>query len=100
MTATTTMTMTKNLTRTLPGRSLWRALAVCAGLAGLAGCGGGGDEAASPMPDTAVPVSALASPEAFAAYAGAAAVDESAEPLSLVGVEPPVSETAEPADVS
>lgn len=82
----------------------WRVLAVCAcvGLVGLAGCGSGSD-AETPVPvtdDTVVPVSATASVEAFAAYAGAAVADESAEPLSLVGVDPPVSETDEPVEVS
>lgn len=76
-------------------------LLVCAGLTGLTGCGGGSDDAATPpVADTSVPASATVSPEAFTVYAGAAVSDDTAEPLSLAGMEPPVSETAEPADVS
>lgn len=81
--------------------SLFRALLAGAVLTGLAGCGGGGDEAAAPpVVDTAVPTSATVSAQAFTAYAGAAVASETAEPLSLEGVDPPVSETAEPAEVS
>jgi hypothetical protein len=81
-------------------KPLFLVLLVCAGLTGLTGCGGGGDEATTPMADTAVPASATVSSEAFTAYAGATVSDDTAEPLSLAGVEPPVSETAEPAEVS
>jgi hypothetical protein len=81
-------------------KPLFLVLLVCAGVTGLTGCGGGGDDAPMPVADTAVPASATVSPEAFTAYAGATVSDDTAEPLSLVGMEPPVSETAEPADVS
>jgi hypothetical protein len=81
-------------------KPLFLVLLVCAGVTGLTGCGGGGDESTTPMADTAVPASATVSSEAFTAYAGATVSDDTAEPLSLAGVEPPVSETAEPADVS
>jgi hypothetical protein len=83
-------------------KQLFLVLLVCAGATGLAGCGGGGggDEATTPVADTAVPASATVSSEAFTAYAGATVSDDTAEPLSLAGMEPPVSETAEPAEVS
>jgi hypothetical protein len=82
-------------------KPLFLVLLVCAGLTGLTGCGGGSsdDSATPPVADTSVPV-AMASSEAFTGYAGAAVSDDTAEPLSLTGMEPPVSETAEPADVS
>lgn len=80
-------------------KSLFLALLLGAAVTGLTGCGGG-DSATTPVADTAVPASATASSEDFARYAGTAVSDDSAEPLSLVGVEPPVSETAEPTEVS
>lgn len=88
--------MTTNLN--IPLSPLVRALAVCAALAGLAGCGGGSDADTTPAPvvELGVPASAMVSAEAFSQYAGAAVADESAEPISLAAVEPPVSETAEP----
>jgi hypothetical protein len=83
-------------------KQLFLVLLVCTGLTGLTGCGGGGDDATTrpPVADTSVPASAMASSEAFTVYAGAAVSDDTTEPLSLAGMEPPVSETAEPADVS
>lgn len=87
--------MTTNMN--IPLSPLVRALAVCAALAGLAGCGGGSDaDTPAPVVELGVPGSAMVSAEAFSQYAGAAVADESAEPISLAGVEPPVSETAEP----
>lgn len=62
----------------------------------LAACGGSDDDPAPTAPDNTVPASAQASPEAYAAYVGALAEDDRREPLSLAGVVPPTSETAEP----
>ena len=70
---------------------------------GLSACFGGGDEVPTPMPPLAeaeVPASASASPEAYSRYAGSVAASETAEPLGLDAVVPPVSETAEPIDVT
>lgn len=90
--------MNTNMNLNIRLHPLVRALAVCAALAGLTGCGGGSDADTGPAPvvELGVPGSAMASAEAFSQYAGAAVADESAEPISLAGVEPPVSETAEP----
>lgn len=63
----------------------------------LAACGGGEGQAARPEAQaTALPASATGSPEAFARYAALLEQDDKAEPLSLEGVEPPTSESAEP----
>ena len=70
---------------------------------GLSACFGGSDEAQTPMPpvvETEVPASASASPEAYSRYAGSVAPSETAEPLGVDAVVPPVSETAEPIDVT
>jgi hypothetical protein len=64
--------------------------------AGLAACGGGGDDALPPAADTEVPASATASPEAYSRYAGSLRADDHADPLSVDKVVPPVSETATP----
>lgn len=63
----------------------------------LSACGGG-DDMVVPVAD-AVPASALASAQAFSAYAGSAPPDDRAEPLGLDSVEPPTSETDEPVEV-
>jgi hypothetical protein len=71
---------------------------------GLSACFGGSDDApVTPMPpvaETEVPASASASPEAYSLYAGSVAPSETAEPLGVDAVVPPVSETAEPIDVT
>lgn len=87
-----------NTNMNIPLAPLARALAVCAALVGLAGCGGGSDADTTPAPvvELGVPASAMVSAEAFSQYAGATVADESAEPISLAAMEPPVSETAEP----
>jgi hypothetical protein len=63
----------------------------------LSACGGG-DDGTMPATD-AVPANALVSARAFSAYTGALPANDSAEPLSLDGVEPPTSETDEPMDL-
>ncbi len=68
---------------------------------GLSACFGGGDVASTPpVVETEVPASASASPEAYSRYAGSVAASETAEPLGVDAVVPPVSETAEPIDVT
>jgi hypothetical protein len=78
-------------------RSLPALLAALAVATGLAACGGGHDDPVTP-PATAggVPASATASPEAFARYVGSLAPSETAEPIDLKNLVPPVSESAEP----
>ena len=62
----------------------------------LAACGGGSD---GPVADGEVPSSATDSPQAYSAYAGSLAANDSAEPLNVDKVTPPTSETAEPVDI-
>jgi hypothetical protein len=70
-------------------------------LALLAACGGGSnDPVAAVVDNTTVPASAAASPAAYITYTGSMAVDDRAEPLSVDAIEPPTSDTTEPADVS
>jgi len=66
---------------------------------GLAACGGGDGDPA-PVAITEVPASAAASPAAYVGFAASLGADESGEPLGLDAIEPPVSETDEPADMS
>jgi hypothetical protein len=82
---------------------LLQALATSVVGAGLmAGCGGGGgsgDEVPEPV-ETAVPVSAAATPAAYTEYAAARVnvASDSGEPLSLDAIASvPTSETDEPA---
>ena len=79
----------------MKSRSLMSAAAM---LALLGGCGGD-DEVAMPAADQ-VPASALASAQAFSAYAGSMPADDRAEPMSLDKVEPPTSDTDEPMAVN
>ncbi|WP_457333832.1 hypothetical protein [Rhizobacter sp. P5_C2] len=71
------------------------------GAALLAACGGGGSGGDAPAPDeTAVPVSAAATPAAYTEYAAARVnlASDSGEPLSLDAITSvPTSETDEPA---
>jgi ABC-type glycerol-3-phosphate transport system substrate-binding protein len=60
----------------------------------LAACGGGGSD----RDDDPVPQSALESPEAFSSWVGARRANEDQEPLIVLGVMPPTSDTAEPID--
>jgi hypothetical protein len=76
--------------------SLRLAAAAAASLGLIAGCGGGNDEAVAP---SAVPVEAAATVEALTAYLRGLLPDALGEPLGLDGVNPPGSETAEPADL-
>jgi ABC-type glycerol-3-phosphate transport system substrate-binding protein len=71
-------------------------LAFAASLA-LVACGGDDDHAVG-MADGAsqVPASATVSITAFSAYVAGLAADDSAEPLLLTGLVPPVSDTEEP----
>ena len=61
----------------------------------LAACGGGGGGAPPLAHD--VPASALASPAAFTSWASGVRADNTAEPLVLTQLDPPTSDTAEPA---
>jgi hypothetical protein len=74
---------------------LWLA---CAAL--LSACGGGGDEDTAAAQDEpgGVPTRATASVQAFVRFVGALRPADHAEPLSLRGLTPPTSETAEPED--
>jgi len=81
--------MTRTIGYTLGSAALFGAL--------LAGCGGGHD-ASPPMADPlAVPPGATASPLAFTDYVGSRPADDTADPLRLEGVEPPVTDVDEPA---
>jgi ABC-type glycerol-3-phosphate transport system substrate-binding protein len=73
---------------------LW--MAVAAAALALAACGGGGSDRDD---DDTVPGSALESPEAFSSWVGGRRASEGNEPLIVLGVMPPTSETAEPADI-
>ena len=68
-------------------------MALAAAAITLAACGGGGDNNAAV--ETTVPASALASPEAFSNWVGARPSSDSNDPLSMMDVLPPTSETAE-----
>lgn len=68
--------------------------------AGLGACGGGGSFELPAPAAREVPASALASPEAFSRYVGSIAPDDTAEPLRVDQIAPPISETAEPIVVS
>ena len=67
---------------------------------GGSACGGDGSSTPDPMtpPEATnqVPASALVSTEAFTRYAASLAPSETAEPLDVSAVVPPVSETEEP----
>ena len=65
----------------------------------LSACGGGGGDVAVAASDV-IPASAAASPEAFTQYASTLNEDDQREPLKLADLEPPTSETAEPAPVA
>lgn len=66
----------------------------------LVACGGGGGSDGVVTVADAVPASASATPEAFTQYAATLREDEQREPLPLVELVPPTSESAEPTPVS
>jgi hypothetical protein len=73
-------------------------MAAASALLALTACGGGGD---SPIvDDTTVPASALESPESFSRWVGDRPASEVKEPLLMMGILPPTSDTAEPIDIN
>jgi ABC-type glycerol-3-phosphate transport system substrate-binding protein len=74
---------------------LW--IAVVGAALALAGCGGGGGDDADEL--SAVPDSAVASPEEFTRWVGDRESSESRAPLAMNSALPPISETAEPIDI-
>lgn len=73
------------------------ALACMAALA-LTACGGGSDDAATPMTEEPgqVPASATVSALAFTTYVLGLPARDDTEPLTLTGLVPPVSDSDEP----
>ncbi len=71
---------------------------VCVATLALAACGGNdGDDPVSMADDPGqVPASATGSATAFSAYVAGLPASDSAEPLTLTGLVPPVSDTDEP----
>jgi ABC-type glycerol-3-phosphate transport system substrate-binding protein len=73
-------------------------MAAAAALLALTACGGGSD---SPnVDDTTVPASALESPESFSRWVGDRPASDDKEPLLMMGVLPPTSDSAEPIDIN
>jgi ABC-type glycerol-3-phosphate transport system substrate-binding protein len=70
-------------------------MAAAAAALALAACGGGGSD----RDDDTVPDSALESPESFTSWVGGRRANDDREPLIVLGVMPPTSETAEPIDI-
>lgn len=73
-------------------------LAAAAALLALTACGGGDD--APIVDDSTVPASALESPESFSRWVGDRPASENKEPLVMMGVLPPSSDSAEPIDIN
>jgi ABC-type glycerol-3-phosphate transport system substrate-binding protein len=71
-----------------------------AAAAALAACGGGGDAPPVAVDDRSVPASATAAPAACTGFVGMLAPDDTAEPLIVEGLQPPVSDEDEPLPVS
>ena len=74
-------------------------LAAAAAVLALTACGGGSDTPSAD--DTTVPASALESPESFSRFVVGLRANENKEPLVLVDVVPPTSESdgeIDPAD--
>lgn len=63
----------------------------------LAACGGGSHPI---VDDRVVPASATASPAAFTAFVGTLAPDDTAEPLIVEDLQPPVTDEEEPLPVN
>jgi ABC-type glycerol-3-phosphate transport system substrate-binding protein len=70
-------------------------MAIAAAALALVACGGGGSD----RNDDTVPDSALESPEAFSSWVGGRRATDDKEPLVVLDVMPPTSETAEPTDI-
>ena len=70
-------------------------MAAAAAALALAACGGGGSD----RDDDTVPELALESPESFTSWVGGRRANDDREPLIVLGVMPPTSETAEPSDI-
>ena len=81
-------------------QTLAAALAVAGASALMAGCGGGSGDAPAPTPapqaTSDVPQDAIASTDAFVAWAEAQPASDTAEPLKVQGTLPPTSDTEEP----
>jgi ABC-type glycerol-3-phosphate transport system substrate-binding protein len=75
-------------------------LAAAAALLALAACGGGGGSDTPIVDDSTVPASALESPESFSRWVGDRPASEDKEPLLMMGVLPPTSDSAEPIDIN
>jgi ABC-type glycerol-3-phosphate transport system substrate-binding protein len=73
-------------------------MAAAAALLALTACGGGSDS--SNVDDTTVPASALESPESFSRWVGDRPASDDKEPLLMMGVLPPTSDSAEPIDIN
>ena len=76
-------------------------LAAASTLLALAACGGGGNDdngAAAEDDSSAVPVSALASWQAFSRWVGSRPANDRAEPLLVSDVEAPSSDSDDPID--
>jgi ABC-type glycerol-3-phosphate transport system substrate-binding protein len=72
-----------------------------AALLALAACGGGGGgNEPSAVDDTTVPASALESPESFSRWVAQRPASEDKEPLVMIGVLPPTSDSSEPIDIN
>ena len=77
----------------------WLTCLLLAAASVLAACGGGSNEEATAAAEDAtgrVPAGATSSIEAFVGFVGSQAATDQAEPLSLQGTTPPISDTAEP----
>lgn len=96
--------MTISTTTSHRGRQLVGASALLLALS-LAGCGGGGSDAAgsattaAPAAVETVPDSAFASTEAAITYQRTLTADDRAEPLQIGNLKPPTNDRIEPVDI-
>lgn len=72
-------------------------LALMATSLALAACGGDSDVVEVPQAPATVPAAALASPQALVDWSQMQPASDTAEPLDLAGVTPPLSDSDEPA---